>query len=380
MSSADRSAGRARFIGQDPARLESRPDDQGRAWSANDDMRRLCARRVTAQTRAMRGRRRLFARRRAAGGARDQEAGSSIATRMLVTIAPPRPGSRIEAGAFLSIGQAPSLRDIPYILARSLSLPSDRRHWGKAEAMATTHAPLQSARIRVWDLPLRLFHWLLVIAIALAFLSSEEDSLLNQWHILAGWIAGLLVVFRIAWGFVGGEHSRFANFVRPSGIGRHFGELLRGRPEPTLGHNALGALSVLLLLAMVAATVGTGVILMEELHELIAWTLLALVAVHVAAVVLMSLLTRESLVTAMISGTKPAQRHPGARDARRQSMAGLIVAALVVAATIYAIRAYDPLAFTLRSAEDYEHGVAGGQDDRSGGEDEEVHGRGDDER
>jgi len=245
--------------------------------------------------------------------------------------------------------------------------------------MATTIAPLQSAKIRVWDLPLRLFHWLLVIAIALAFLSSEEDSVLNQWHIVAGWAAGILIVFRIAWGFVGGEHSRFADFVRPSGIGRHFGELLRGRPEPTLGHNALGAMSVLLLLIMVAATVWTGVILMEALHELIAWTLLTLVAVHVVAVVLMSLLTRESLVTAMVTGTKPAQRHAGARDARRPSVAGLVLAAVVVAGTIYAIQAYDPLAFTLRSAEDYEHGVAGGQNGRIGGEHEEDQARGDDD-
>lgn len=239
--------------------------------------------------------------------------------------------------------------------------------------MATTLAPRQSARIRVWDLPLRLFHWLLVIAIALAFLSSEEDSVLNQWHIFSGWVASILIVFRIAWGFVGGEHSRFGDFVRPSDIGRHIGEVLRGRPECTLGHNALGALSVLLLLTLVAVTVWTGIILMEDLHEVLAWTLLALVAVHVAAVVLMSLLTRESLVTAMITGTKPAARHAGADHAKRPGVTGLIVAAAVVAGTIYAIRTYDPLAFTLRSAEDYEHGVVGRQNDRSGGDHDEDH-------
>jgi cytochrome b len=228
--------------------------------------------------------------------------------------------------------------------------------------MATTLASEQPTRIRVWDLPLRLFHWLLVITIALVFLSSEEDSALNNWHVLAGWVAGLLLVFRIAWGFVGGEHSRFAEFIRPSALGHHIGELLRGRAERSLGHNPLGALSVLLLLALIAATVWSGIILAEEVHELLAWTLLALVAVHIVAVVLMSLLTRESLVAAMITGTKRAERHAGARDATRPGVVSLIVAAAVVAGAIYAVRAYDPLAFTLRSAEDYEHRGEGRRD------------------
>lgn len=230
--------------------------------------------------------------------------------------------------------------------------------------MATIPAPT----IRVWDLPLRLFHWLLVLAIALAFLSSEEDSVLNQWHILAGWVAAVLVVFRIVWGFVGGEHSRFAAFVRPSAIGRHIRELLRGRPEPSLGHNALGALSVLLLLGLISATVAAGVLLMEDVHELLAWLLLALVGLHVAAVILMSFLTRENLVAAMVSGSKPEARHPGASNARRPGAAGLVVVAVVVAGAIHGIRMYDPLAFTLRSAEAYEHTARANQNGRSGAE------------
>ena len=112
--------------------------------------------------------------------------------------------------------------------------------------------------VRVWDWPLRLFHWLLVLAIALAFLSSEEDSVLNQWHLLSGWVAGVLISFRLVWGFVGGEHSRFSDFVRPSRIAKHVSSLLRGRRNPTLGHNPLGAVSVLVLLALVAAAVVTG--------------------------------------------------------------------------------------------------------------------------
>ena len=223
-------------------------------------------------------------------------------------------------------------------------------------------------RVRVWDLPLRLFHWLLVVAVALAFLSAEEDSALNQWHVLSGWVAGLLIVFRLCWGFAGGEHARFSSFVRPSRVSSHLGELLRFRPEPSLGHNALGALSVILLLLLVGATVMTGAMLAEDIHELIAWTLLGLVALHVTAVILMSFLTRENLVSAMIGGTKPARLHPGATDARAAGAAAFLIAILVLAGAVAVIMSYDSQAFILRSAEAYEHRDEAGSR-RQGGND-----------
>jgi cytochrome b len=209
-------------------------------------------------------------------------------------------------------------------------------------------------RLPVWDLPLRLFHWALAAAVALALLSAEEDSPLSNWHIVAGWVAGVLVLFRIVWGIVGGEHSRFASFVKPSAVLRHVGDLIRGRPEPTLGHNALGALSVLLLLALVAATVWTGATLAEDVHELLGWTLLALVAVHILAVVAMSMLTRENLVRAMLDGTKPAAGHPADRGARAPGAFAHLVGALTIAAAVWGVTRYDPRAFTPRSAESYE--------------------------
>lgn len=218
--------------------------------------------------------------------------------------------------------------------------------------------------IRVWDLPLRLFHWALVVAIAVAFLSSEEDSALNQWHVLAGWIVAILIVFRLVWGFVGGEHSRFVDFIRPSRVGHHLGGLLGGQRERSLGHNPLGALAVIVLLVLAAATVWTGAFggeAAEELHETIAWLLLAMVAVHVLAVVVMSLLERENLVRAMVSGKKPASLHPGASDATRPGIVGVAAAALVVLGVVWLILQYDPQAFTPRSAESFEdRGYASG--------------------
>ena len=229
--------------------------------------------------------------------------------------------------------------------------------------------------IRVWDWPLRLFHWLLVIAIAVAFLSSEEDSAINQWHVLSGWVAAVLIAFRLVWGFVGGEHSRFTDFIRPSRIADHISGLLSGRREESLGHNPLGAIAVVFLLALTAATVWTGAFggeASEDLHELIAWTLLAMVGLHIAAVIVMSLLERENLARAMVTGKKSAARHPDAADAKPPSAIGLLLALVAIAGSAYAILLYDPQAFTLRSAESFEHRAnAGGEP--SVGEEEREH-------
>ncbi|WP_374575670.1 cytochrome b/b6 domain-containing protein [Phenylobacterium sp.] len=235
-----------------------------------------------------------------------------------------------------------------------------------------TEEPINTTRtIRAWDLPLRLFHWALAISIAVAFLSSEEDSALAAWHMAAGWTAAVLIAFRLVWGFIGGEHARFASFLRPGRIGAHLRELLGGRPAATVGHNPLGALAVVGLLGLTAATVFTGAARGEDLHEALAYALLALVGVHVAAVVVMSLATRENLVRAMVTGSKPAARHPGAQDAKPPRRAALPVAAAVIALAAVAVTRVDPNAFRpgVRDEAAGEH--HGGDQARGGAEHEE---------
>lgn len=217
-------------------------------------------------------------------------------------------------------------------------------------------------RIHVWDGPLRLFHWLLVIAMVVAFLSAEEESPLNNWHIISGWVAAILIFFRIIWGFVGGEYARFSGMWKGGGLGHHIGEMLRFKPAAAVGHNPLGWISALLLIGVSAATIWTGALIItsggeagEDLHEIIGWSLLALIAVHVVAVFIMSVLTREKLVRAMVTGSKSADRHPGAGDARSPSLFAYLIGLAAIAAAVFGILRIDPQAFVPRSTEAAEH-------------------------
>ncbi len=83
--------------------------------------------------------------------------------------------------------------------------------------MGNVETMQKPTQIRVWDLPLRLFHWLLVVAIAVTFLSAEEGSPLIHWHMILGWIAAVLLFFRIVWGFVGRENARFSGMLKSGG-------------------------------------------------------------------------------------------------------------------------------------------------------------------
>jgi cytochrome b len=115
-------------------------------------------------------------------------------------------------------------------------------------------------------------------------------------------------------------------------------------------------------LALVAGTVWTGAFggeVAEELHELLGWTLLAMVMIHVLAVIVMSRLERENLARAMVTGPKPSMRNRGDRDAKPPTLVGFAITILVVARAVYAVLQFDPQAFTLRSAESFEHRFGG---------------------
>jgi cytochrome b len=172
----------------------------------------------------------------------------------------------------------------------------------------------QQASVRVWDPLLRLFHWSLIATVATAFLSEEGERL----HEVAGYAVLGLIAFRLVWGLIGPSHARFKDFVpSPARLCSYLCGLVRGRPEHYLGHNPAGAVMILCLLATILVAAGTGWLTtthrfwgtewIEELHEASSWLALALVGVHVIGVVVSSLLHRENLVRAMITGRKPAR-------------------------------------------------------------------------
>jgi len=173
-------------------------------------------------------------------------------------------------------------------------------------------------RVAVWDLPTRLFHWLLVALIGFSWWSGKNDHV--EWHLWSGLAVLSLLIFRILWGFVGSSTARFSSFVRgPSAV---FG-YLRGEWRG-IGHNPLGALSVVALLALLLAQVGLGLVSTDDdglvegplaylisydaseeaadLHEDLFDVLLIFIALHIAAVLFYALFKRKNLVGPMITG------------------------------------------------------------------------------
>jgi cytochrome b len=191
---------------------------------------------------------------------------------------------------------------------------------------------LTGVKQRVWDLPTRLFHWLLVVLVALSWWTAETDR--QDLHLYLGYGVLTLLIFRVGWGLFGSSTARFSSFVRgPGSVMRYVRDRFHW---PAAGHAPLGALSVIALLLMLFAQVGTGLFAsdedglfsgplaylvslstgdgMTELHEELFDVLLALVALHVAAILLYRLVLGRNLLGPMISGR--AELAPGVEPMR----------------------------------------------------------------
>jgi cytochrome b len=173
----------------------------------------------------------------------------------------------------------------------------------------------------VWDVPVRVFHWLLVLCFAGAWLTAESE----HWrlvHVTLGYTMAALVAFRVVWGLMGTRYARFASFVRgPRAVLAYLRSLSGPKPEHHTGHNPAGALAIVGLLALIAVTAASGWATyseiggdwLEEAHELAANGLLALVLVHLVGVVVGSWVHRENLVRSMLTGRKPVPPAEGIR-------------------------------------------------------------------
>ena len=179
-------------------------------------------------------------------------------------------------------------------------------------------------RILVWDIPTRLFHWLLAASFTGAFLTAESEQYRDV-HVALGYLLLALIGFRIVWGLVGTRYARFRSFAfRPSQVLSYLRSLLRGSPQHYVGHNPAGSWVIygLLLLGLLTGITGyatyneLGGDAFEELHEAVASAMLALVALHVGGVIVSSLAHRENLVGSMLSGYKVGEAAQGIRNAR----------------------------------------------------------------
>lgn len=181
--------------------------------------------------------------------------------------------------------------------------------------------------VRVWDLPTRAFHWLLALCVISSIISAKIGGNAMVWHFRSGYVIFTLLAFRIVWGLIGGHWSRFVNFVyAPATVLRYLRGASRADEHHDVGHNPLGAFSVFGLLALLAAQVGTGLfaddeiantgplikfvsgatsLLLTKWHKNFGqWLIIALVVLHVSAILYYWLKKRQNLLGPMLSGDK----------------------------------------------------------------------------
>ena len=189
-------------------------------------------------------------------------------------------------------------------------------------------------RILVWDLPTRVFHWLLAASFLGAFLTAESERY-RDIHVVLGYTVLGLVAFRFLWGVVGTRYARFSSFpIAPRRVLGYFKSLFTRSPQHHVGHNPAGSLAIyaILALALLAGATGyaayneIGGAWLAELHEGAANAMLGLVVIHIGAVIVSSLIHRENLVAAMLNGYKNGRSGDGIRRKHRFVAAAVLLA------------------------------------------------------
>jgi cytochrome b len=189
-------------------------------------------------------------------------------------------------------------------------------------------------RILVWDLPTRVFHWLLAASFLGAFLTAESERY-RDIHVVLGYTVLGLVAFRFLWGVVGTRYARFSSFpIAPRRVLGYFKSLFTRSPQHHTGHNPAGSLAIYAILALALLAGATGYAAyneiggewLAELHEGAANAMLGLVVIHIGAVIVSSLIHRENLVAAMLNGYKKGRSGDGIRRKHRFVAAAVLLA------------------------------------------------------
>jgi cytochrome b len=213
--------------------------------------------------------------------------------------------------------------------------------------------------VSVWDLPTRLFHWLLVILVIVSFVTGNIGGNAMQYHEWSGFTIFTLLLFRLVWGFVGSRESRFATFVvGPAAVVRYAATLLRRDSLHYLGHNPLGGWSIIAMLFALWVQAGTGLFANDDIvtqgplyhwvskamsdwltrvHKLNKMVVISLVSIHVLAVLFYYLYKRENLLKPMLTGVKqwggPVPESPTGR-----TWTAAIIAVLAIVAVYFLVR------------------------------------------
>lgn len=204
-------------------------------------------------------------------------------------------------------------------------------------------------KILVWDVPTRLFHWLLALSFVAAWLTSDSDRWLDV-HVFAGYLLAGLIIFRLAWGIAGSRYAKFGSFsFTLQEVLAYLRAVLRRDARRYIGHNPAGSWAIYLLLALGFLTAASGLVALggeeqhgplagmvgfaagevfKELHEVVAWLMLGVVGLHLAGVAVESWLHRENLPRAMITGYKRGRASDGIPSSRK-IISGVLLAAVI---------------------------------------------------
>lgn len=212
------------------------------------------------------------------------------------------------------------------------------------------------ARVLVWDLPTRLFHTLLAVGfLAAAFISLalDEDGALFPYHAILGLVIAMMVVLRVVWGLVGTRYARFGSFTfGPGTVLKYLTGVAKGRGERHVGHNPGSAYAIFAMLIVVLALAATGIMLgtgsegIKDLHEILAYAMLAVVGAHVLGVVVHSLRHRENLAASIVHGRKEALPDAGITSAA--PLAGVVFLVIGGAWSARLLANYDAATNTTR--------------------------------
>jgi cytochrome b len=205
--------------------------------------------------------------------------------------------------------------------------------------------------MKVWDAPTRLFHWAIVLLVIGSYVTNRLDWM--GWHMRLGYTTLTLLLFRLAWGFIGSDTSRFSNFLTdPVAALRHLAQFAQREPDTEIGHNAAGGWMVLVMLLDLFVQAGTGLFSNDDvsvngplrhlvskstsdtlsaIHSANFYVLLGLIVLHILAIVAYATVKRQDLVRPMVTGKK---RLPAATRQPRLANPALAAAALASSAVL----------------------------------------------